>query len=194
MTASTNDISERYLKKAIAEMNELGHEVAAAAGPERVPVLGSGHPLGDIFLLKHAPQTAELHEGVAFFGRSGQAVLKSIQRMRVDPMAIYGTNCLKYDGEEVEEAHRFLLRELHIVQPKLVVVMGQDALSCLNALQFPLSTEVEETLGTIQRFTPTVEALVAPDVDAALDDQPAKRAFWDAFKATGPWWSEQPPY
>lgn len=194
MAASTNDISERYLKKAIAEMNELGHEVAEAAGPERVPVLGSGHPLADIFLLKHRPQTAELHEGVAFFGRAGQAVLKSIQRLRVDPMAIYGTNCLKYEGEERDEASRFLVRELHIVQPKLVVVMGQDALSCLNAIQFPLAGELEESPGGIQRFTPTIEALVAPDVDAALDEQAAKRAFWDAFKAIGPWWSELPPY
>jgi uracil-DNA glycosylase family 4 len=191
---STNDISERYLKKAIAEINELGHEIAQAAGPERAPVLGSGHPLAEIFLLKHRPQPAELHEGVAFFGRAGQAVLKSIQRLRVDPMAIYGTNCLKYEGESEEEACRWLGRELHIVQPKLVVVMGQDALACLNTVRFPLSTEVESTPGTIQKFTPTVEALLVPDIDASLDDQTAKREFWNAFKALGPWWSELPPY
>jgi uracil-DNA glycosylase family 4 len=192
--ASANDISERYLKKAIAEMNELGHEIAAAAGPERAPVLGSGHPLAEIFLLKHRPQLAEVHEGVAFFGRTGQAILKSLQRLRVDPTAVYGTNCLKYEGEEADEATRFLLHELHVVQPKLVVVMGQDALACLNAVQFPLATQVEARPGEIQRFTPTVEALVCPDIDAALDEQAAKRAFWNAFKAIGPWWSELPPY
>jgi uracil-DNA glycosylase family 4 len=191
---STDDISERYLKKAIAEINELGHEIAQAAGPERAPVLGSGHPLADILLLKHRPQAAELNEGVAFFGRAGQAVLKSIQRLRIDPMAIYGTNCVKYEAQREDEGHRWLGRELHIVQPKLVVVMGQDALSCLNSVRFPLSTEVESTPGTIQKFTPTVEALVVPDIDASLDDQAAKRAFWDAFKALGPWWSELPPY
>ena len=194
MPASTNDISERYLKKAIAEMNDLGHEVAQAAGGERVPVLGSGHPLAEIFLLKFRPQTSELHEGVAFFGRTGQAVLKAIQRLRVDPMAIYGTNCLKYEGEPLEEAHRFLRRELHVVQPKLIVVMGQDALACLNAVQFPLSAELVDEPGEMQRFTPTVEALVVPDIDTALDDQAAKRAFWDAFKAIGPWFAELPPY
>jgi uracil-DNA glycosylase family 4 len=191
---STNDISERYLKKAIAEINELGHEIALAAGPDRVPVLGSGHPLADIFLLKHAPQAAETHEGVAFFGRAGQAVLKSIQRLRVDPMAIYGTNCLKYEGEPDDEAQRWLAREIHVVQPKLLVVMGADALGFLNALRFPLSSEVADRPGVIQKFTPTVEALVVPDVDASLDDQAAKRNFWEAFKALGPWWSELPPY
>jgi hypothetical protein len=81
-----------------------------------------------------------------------------------------------------------------VVQPKLVVAMGQDARACLNSLQFPLATPLEDGPGEIQRFTPTIEALLTPDVDESLDEQPAKRAFWDAFKAIGPWWSEQPPY
>jgi uracil-DNA glycosylase len=191
---SVNDISERYLKKAIAEINELGHEIAQAAGAERVPVLGSGHPLADILLLKHRPQTAEIHEGVAFFGRAGQAILKSVQRLRVDPMAIYGTICVKFEGVDEEEQHRWLERELHIVQPKMVVVMGQDARTCLNAVNFPLSDEVEDRPGEIQRFTPTIEALVTPDIDESLDEAPAKKAFWEAFKALGPWWAQLPPY
>jgi uracil-DNA glycosylase family 4 len=189
-----DDISERYLKKAIAEINELGREISEAAGPDRVPVLGSGHPQADILLLKFGPQESEVHEGVAFFGRAGQAVLKSIQRLRVDAMAIYGTNCLKFAGADHEQARRWLAREIHIVQPKLIVVMGQDALGCLNAVRFPLSSELASEMGAIQRFTPTIEALVVPDVDASLDEQAAKRAFWEAFKAVGPWWSELPPY
>jgi uracil-DNA glycosylase family 4 len=191
---SSDDISERYLKKAVAEINELGHEIAQAAGPERVPVLGSGHPLADIFLLKHAPQTAEVHEGVAFFGRAGQAVLKSIQRLHIDPMAIYGTNCVKFEGAADEDVQRWLARELHVVQPKIVVAMGQDARTCLNAVSFPLADELEDKPGEIRRFTPTIDGLVVPEIDAALDEAPAKRAFWEAFKALGPWWSELPPY
>jgi uracil-DNA glycosylase len=120
-------------------------------------------------------------------------VLKSLQRLRVDPMAIYGTNCLKFaDGDE-EESRPWLVRELHIVQPKLVVVMGADALAFLNALEFPLSRTVEPTEG-LQHLTPTVEALYAPDIDESLDEQPAKTAFWNAFKPLGQWWAELPPY
>ena len=44
--------------------------------------------------------------------------------------------------------------------------MGQDALACLNAVRFPLATEVEDQLGEIQRLTPTIDALLTPDVDA----------------------------
>lgn len=194
MTQSTDDISERYLRKAIAEINELADEIARAAGPEQPVVLGSGHPQADVFLLKYGPQAAELQEGVAFFGRAGQAILKSIQRLNVDPMAIYGTNCLKYEGEKEEEGRQWLERELHIVQPKLVVIMGDDTRACLNAIEFPLSSTVEDSSGQIQRFTPTVDALVTPDIDASLDEDAAKRAFWEGFKAVGPWWSELPPY
>jgi uracil-DNA glycosylase family 4 len=190
----TDEIYERYLQKAIAEVNELGHEIAAAGGGARVPVLGSGHPLADMLLLKFAPQPSEVQEGVAFFGRAGQAILKSLQRLHVDPLAVYGTNCLKFaDGAE-EEGAPWLPRELHIVQPKLLVVMGERALAFLNALELPLSHAVEDRPGELQRYTPTVQALVTPDIDSSLDEQPAKTRFWNAFKALGPWWAELPPY
>ncbi|MDQ3822714.1 MAG: uracil-DNA glycosylase [Actinomycetota bacterium] len=190
----TDEIYEKYLQKAITEINELGDEITRAAAGGGAPVLGSGHPLADVFLLKHAPRPAEVQEGVAFYGRSGQAILKSLQRLRVDPLAVYGTNCLKFAGEAEEEARPFLARELHVVQPKLVVVMGEQSLAFVNALEFPLADPLEARLGQIQRFTPTIEALYVPDIDASLDEQPAKTRFWNAFKALGTWWAELPPY
>ena len=194
MTVATDEIFEKYLQKAITEINALGDEVAQAGGGARVPVVGSGHPLADVFLLKYAPKPAELQEGVAFYGRAGNAILKSLQRLHVDPMAIYGTNCLKFADGDVAESRPFLLRELHIVQPKLVVVMGADAVEFLNGLDFPLGREITVTEGELQPFTPTVQALVTPDIDESLDEQPAKTRFWNAFKLLGTWWAELPPY
>jgi uracil-DNA glycosylase len=189
----TDEIYEKYRDKAILEINALADEIARAAGG-RVPVLGSGHPLGDILLLQYRPQPAEVQEGVAFYGRSGQAILKSLQRLHVDPLAIYGTNCVKFaDGAE-DESRPFLTRELHIVQPKLVVVMGDEAVAFLNSLEFPLADPLESTTGEKQRLTATVDALIVPDIDASLDEAPAKTAFWNAFKAVGPWWAALPPY
>jgi len=191
----TDEIYERYLKKAISEINELGDELARSGDELRVPVVGSGHPLADIMLLKFSPQPSEIQEGVAFFGRSGQAVLKSLQRLHVDPLSVYGTNCLKFGTEDPEDAAAWLTRELYIVQPKLVVAMGEQCVAFVDDLAFPLSDRLDATgLGAIQRFTPTIQALVTPDIDEALDEAPAKTAFWNAFKALGPWWAEQPPY
>jgi uracil-DNA glycosylase family 4 len=192
--AVTDEIFEKYLQKAIAETNELGDEIARAAAEAQVPVLGSGHPLADVFLLKHDPKQAEVQEGVAFYGRAGQALLKSLQRLRVDPLAVYGTNCLKFTGGDEDEARPWLTRELHIVQPKLIVVMGEPALEFLNSLEFPLADRVEPKPGELQRFTPTIQALYVPDIDESLDEAPAKTRFWNAFKALGPWWAELPPY
>ena len=194
MVAVTDEIFEKYLQKAIAETNELGDEIAHAAGEGQVPVLGSGHPLADVFLLKHEPKQAEVQEGVAFYGRAGQALLKSLQRLRVDPLAVYGTNCLKFAGGDEEASRPWLTRELHIVQPKLVVVMGEPALAFLNAIEFPLADPLEPKLGELQRFTPTIGALCVPDIDESLDEAAAKTRFWNAFKALGPWWAELPPY
>ena len=191
---STDEIFERYLQKAITEINELGDEIAHAAGESRFPVVGSGHPMADILLLKYGPQASEAQEGVSFYGRAGQAIIKSLQRLNVDPLAVYGTNCLKFAGQKPEQASSMLTRELHIVQPKLIVAMGDDTRRFLNDLDFPLADPVELRLGDVQRFTPTIDALVVPDIDASLDQQERKTEFWNAFKAVGPWWAELPPY
>ena len=192
--STTDEIYEKYLQKAIVEINDLAHEVAQAGGGTRVPVVGSGHPLTDVMLLKLKPQPAEVQEGVAFYGRAGQAILKSLQRLHVDPMSVYGTNCVKFaDGDE-DESRPFLTRELHIVQPKLIVAMGENVVEFLNAIAFPLADAVEYKPGELQRFTATVQVLVVPDIDASLDEAPAKTQFWNAFKPLGQWWAELPPY
>ena len=192
-TVTTDEIYERYLRKAITEIHTLSGEIVAAAdgAPTALP---TGHPLANVFLVKYGPQAQELQEGVAFHGRAGSALIKSLQRLHVDPMEVYGTNCVKFAGCDLEVAAEWLRRELRIVEPKLVVVMGEDALEFLNGIAFPLATEVAATQGELQRFTPTVEALVVPDIDLSLDEAPAKTAFWNAFKAVGPWWHALPPY
>jgi uracil-DNA glycosylase family 4 len=190
----TDEIYERYLQKAISEINELGHEIGRAGDATHVPVLGSGHPLADVFLLKHSPKPSEIQEGVAFFGRAGEALKKSLQRLRVDAMAVYGTNCLKFGGETFDEAAPWLTRELHIVQPKLLVLMGAPTVEFVNTLRFPLADEIDAEAAGLQRFTATIEAVVTPDIDTALDEAPAKTAFWNAFKAVGSWYAELPPY
>jgi uracil-DNA glycosylase family 4 len=190
-----NEIQERYLQRAIAEINTLGDELLSLGDERHVPVLGSGHPLGDVFLLKHTPKPSEIEEGVAFFGRSGQALLKSLQRLSVDPLAVYGTNCFKFGTEDASDAQRWLTRELHIVQPRLVVAMGDETVAFLAELEFPLSEQLDARRpGEVQRFTPTIDGLVTPDIDASLDEQPAKTRFWNAFKTLGTWWAELPPY
>jgi hypothetical protein len=71
--------------------------------------------------------------------------------------------------------------------------MGEDALEFLNGLGFPFARALEPG-EELQRFTPTIEALVVPDIDSSLDDEAAKTTFWNAFKTVGSWFAALPPY
>jgi uracil-DNA glycosylase family 4 len=163
-----------------------------------MPVLGSGHPQADVFLLKFSARPAEVEEGVAFYGRSGGALMKSLKRLGIDPLAVYGTLCVKCPVADPSLAEPAcvsrVLEELAIVQPKIVVLMGEDALRVLNDLDVPLAQPVEPRPGELQRLTPTIDALLVPNIDEALDDEPSKRAFWSAFKVLGQWYADLPPY
>ncbi len=161
-------------------------------------MLGSGHPQADIMLLKHSPVPSEVEEGVAFYGRSGGALMKSFKRLSIDPLAVYGTLCVKCPLGDPSLADPAcvarVVEEIAIVQPRIVVIMGPDALATLNDLDIPLARTLEPRLGEIQQFTPTIDALYVPNIDDSLDEQDTKRSFWAAFRTLGEWYAAQPPY
>ena len=80
------------------------------------------------------------------------------------------------------------------MQPRIVVVMGPEALDTLNDLALPLAREVREAPGELQTLTPSIDALYTPNIDEALDEEAAKREFWTAFRALGDWYAALPPY
>jgi uracil-DNA glycosylase family 4 len=201
MPATDDEIREKYLERAIRELNALSHEIHSCEHCPRgnlMPVLGSGHPQADIFLLKYAPLPSEIEEGVAFYGRAGSALMKSFKRLAIDPLAVYGTVFVKCPVRDTDlsapECRARVLDELAIVQPRIVVVMGEQALRELNELPVPLGREVAPSPGEVQRLTPSCDALYVPDIDASLDDEQAKRDFWSAFRTLGDWYAELPPY
>ena len=201
MPATDDEIREKYLERAIRELNQLTHELQACEHCPRgqlMPVLGSGHPQADIFLLKYAPTASEIEEGVAFYGRAGSALMKSFKRLGIDPLTVYGTLCVKCPVPDTEqsapECRARVLEELAIVQPRIVVVMGEAALAELMDLDVPLGRPVDPEPGRVQKLTPSCDALFVPDIDQALDDEVSKRKFWAAFRALGDWYAAFPPY
>ena len=199
--ATDDEIREKYLERAIRELNQLTRAIQACEHCPRgnlMPVLGSGHPQADIFMLKFAPMPSEIEEGVAFYGRAGGALMKSFKRLGIDPLAVYGTvfvKCPVHDTDDsAPECRARVLEELAIVQPRIVVVMGDEALAELNDLGVPLGRRLEQRPGEVQRLTPSCDALTVPDIDRSLDDEQAKREFWAAFRALGEWYADFPPY
>jgi uracil-DNA glycosylase len=201
MPVTDDEIREKYLERAIRELNALTRELQSCPHCPRgnlMPVLGSGHPQADIMLLKHAPLPSEIEEGVAFYGRAGGALMKSLKRLSIDPLAVYGTLCVKCPLSDSSLADfacvARVVEELAIVQPKIVVLMGPEALATFGEMEIPLARTLEPRLGEIQRLTPTIDALYVPNIDESLDEQDAKRAFWAAFRVLGEWYAAQPPY
>jgi uracil-DNA glycosylase len=201
MPVTDDEIREKYLERAIRELNSLTRELQACEQCPRgnlMPVLGSGHPQADVMLVKHAPQPSEIEEGVAFYGRAGGALMKSLKRLAIDPLAVYGTLCVKCPVGDASLAEPACVarvaEEIAIVAPKIVVVMGADALARIAEIDIPLASPLQPNLGEIQQLTPMIDALYVPDIDDSLDDADSKRAFWDAFRALGDWYAAQPPY
>ena len=199
--STPEDIQDAYQRRAIAEIAALNDEITACErcnSDAELPVMSSGSPQAEIMMIKWSPSLAERQEGVAFFGRAGTAILKSVQRLGIDPLQLYGTLCVKCshleEDEVLELCMPWLGREVHIVQPKLIVPMGERVVEALAALAHPLSEPLKAEPGVVQRWTPTIDALYVPDIDSSLDEQGAKRAFWDAFRAIGDWHQAQPPY
>ena len=199
--ATDDEIREKYLERAIRELNTLTRELQDCEHCPRgnlMPVLGSGHPQADVFLLKHAPRPAEVEEGVAFYGRAGTALMKSFKRLSIDPLAVYGTLCAKCPLSDPSLADPAcvarVLEEIAIVLPKIIVVMGPDALAALGEMQIPLARPLAPRMGEVQPLTPMIDALYVPDIDGSLDEEAAKREFWSAFRVLGDWYAAQPPY
>jgi len=201
MPATDDEIREKYLERAIRELNHLSHELQECEHCPRgklMPVLGSGHPQADIFMVKYAAAAAEVEEGVAFYGRAGNALMKSFKRLGIDPLVVYGTLCVKCPtsdpGLAAQECVARLIEELAIVSPRIIVVMGEPALAVINEVGVPLSRPIEPREGEVQAFTPTIDALYVPDIDESLDSEGPKQRFWRAFRMLGEWYADLPPY
>lgn len=200
--ADHDQVFQKYLDRAIVDIHALGDDIAACGRCEHdasgLRVLGTGHPLADVMLVKWRPERAELDEGVAFHGRSGEAIRRSIERLAVDPLDLYGTNCIKCSSQPTtcmrERCPEWLLREIRIVEPKLLVVMGSDALDAVNELGVPDASRLEARAGEIQRWTHACDAAWCPDIDCSLDRPASKQAFWRAFRVVGEWYAEKPPF
>jgi uracil-DNA glycosylase family 4 len=201
MPTTDDEIQEKYLERAIRELNSLTHRLQECSHCPRgnlMPVLGSGHPQADVMILKHAPTAAEIEEGVAFYGRAGNALMKSFKRLGIDPLTVYGTLCVKCPISDpslaAAECVERIVEEIAIVQPRMIVAMGERALELLNEVEVPLARPVEPSAGVIQQLTPAIDVLFTPDIDESLDSDESKREFWASFRVLGDWYAELPPY
>ena len=95
-------------------------------------VFGSGNSNAKIIIIGEAPGSNEDNTGIPFTGNSGEQLLKHLKYAGIKEDNIYKTNVLKYrppnnrdpEFSEIERHSRFLLRQIEIINPDVIVTMG----------------------------------------------------------------------
>lgn len=100
-------------------------------------VLGQGNASSEIVFIGEAPGKKEDEEGVPFIGSAGKFLSELLDSIRLKREDIYITNIVKYrppgnrdpEPKEKEDCNEWLINELKIISPKLIVFLGRHAMS-----------------------------------------------------------------
>ena len=119
-------------------------------------VFGEGNSQADIFFIGEAPGASEDASGKPFTGRSGELLTKMIENvLGISRDEVYISNIVKCrPSENAEptptEAHTcqpYLLRQIELIQPKIIVALGATAYHYLSGDD----TDISEIRGTIHK-------------------------------------------
>ncbi len=137
--SKTKDLSRH---KTLDEIkNEIGQCTRCGLCEERTQVVHSiGDPSARLMFIGEAPGADEDAKGEPFVGRAGQLLTRIIDAMgfRREDVFIGNINRCRPPGNrapkinEADECRPFLLREIEIVKPEVIVVLGNTA--CQNLL------------------------------------------------------------
>lgn len=177
-----SDHSSIFEAKAATEIEELNDRISSCSLARGVAVLGSGNPLADIFLAKLAADDEEETAGIAFAGRSGNAILRAAERLHLCNRVLYGTNlvkCLSADPACGTECHAYFYEELAVVQPAFVFAMGEVVFA---AACRALGHEADFAAGVVVRRGGRPTLIASVDFEHAMTDEEAKRQLWNDLK------------
>lgn len=104
-------------------------------GTNGKPVPGEGDPNADIMFVGEAPGKQEAQTGKPFIGRSGQLLRSLIREIGVDDKKVFITSVGKYlpnsgtpNAKGIEHGRRHLMDQINVLQPKLIVLLGNVAI------------------------------------------------------------------
>lgn len=149
-------------------------------------VFGAGDPQANLMLVGEAPGAEEDKLGEPFVGRAGKLldkILAAIQRSRKND--VYICNVLKCRppnnrdplGSEVVECEPYLLKQIEIMRPKLLVALGRVAGKTLLKVESPL----KDMRGILHDYFGT-PLIVTYHPAALLRNSNFKPAAWEDFK------------
>jgi len=118
---------------------------ALAAGRTKI-VFGDGDPNAKLMFVGEGPGADEDASGIPFVGRGGQLLNNMIQAMGIKREQVYIANIVKCrppanrtpEPEEALTCSPFLFQQIDVIRPKVIVALGQTAVTYLTGEKRPL--------------------------------------------------------
>ena len=105
-------------------------------------VFGVGDPTAELMFVGEGPGADEDEQGEPFVGRAGQLLNNMIKAMGITREQVYIANIVKCrppgnrtpEREECETCSPFLMRQIAVIKPKVLVALGATAAKTLLAM------------------------------------------------------------
>lgn len=128
---------QQQLKELAAEIIAMKVTPELAIGATQL-VMGDGNSDADIVFIGEAPGQKEDEQGIPFVGAAGRFLNEMLQAAGLERSDVYITNIVKYrppgnrdpELEEKREFWPYLMRQLEIIQPKVVITLGRHSGEC----------------------------------------------------------------
>ncbi|MFC1568598.1 uracil-DNA glycosylase [bacterium] len=145
-------------------------------------VFGQGNTDANLMLIGEAPGEQEDKEGLPFVGKAGQLLDKILLSIEFDRNEVYVANILKCRPpdnrdplpEEIEHCIPHLKKQIEMIQPKILLVLGRIAAQTLLNTTQPLN----QLRGKNHRFQ-DIPLLVTYHPAALLRNPEWKRSTWE---------------
>lgn len=128
-------------------IESLNHRIISQYPKERI-VLGYGNINSAIMLIGEAPGSKEVELGEPFVGQAGKHFEEFLEILNINREDVYITNTVKYRPtranpktgrlsnrtptlKEIEDFKDYLVEEIDIVNPKMIVTLGNTPLKCI---------------------------------------------------------------
>ncbi len=151
---------------------------------ERVFVFSDGEVTAEVAVVGESPGPPDIDSGLPFQGPSGDLLNRILSAIGLSRKNAYLTNIVKYvsAGDEltpelIKFFTPFVWRELAVVQPKIVILLGNTATKALLKTKQPIS-KVRGEFKEVDGFT------FMPTFNPAylLRDPTKKREVWEDMK------------
>jgi len=112
-------------------------------------VLGDGNINSPIMLVGEAPGVEEDNTGLTFLGEVGDLLKKMLLAINIKKENIYSTYAVNFrppedrkpTSTEIKRYSQFLQKQISIIKPKIIILMGSSAMESLTGLNNKISIE-----------------------------------------------------